>query len=150
MTSMLTIGAAARNAGCQVATIRYYEEIGLMPEAERRGGGHRLYSEADVARLVFIRRCRDLGMPIEKIAALLKLSDDGSRPCAEALELTHEHLEAVRTRLKELRALERTLTMFAAECETKCCRGATASCTLFNDMRTRAPAPPKRRAGRTK
>ncbi len=156
MSGMLTIGAVAKDAGCQVATIRYYEDIGLMPEAERRTGGHRLYNDTDVARLVFIRRCRELDMPIEKIAALLKISDDGARPCAEALQLTHEHLTAVRARLKELRALERVLAGFAAECEAKCCKGTVASCTLFDDMRSLAPATTtarrraKRRAVQTK
>jgi len=110
-----------------------------MPEAERRSGGHRLYSEDDVARLVFIRRCRELDMGIEKIAALLKISDDGARPCAEALDLTREHLAAVRSRLQELRALERTLASFAAQCESTCCSGSVASCTLFDDMRALAP-----------
>jgi DNA-binding transcriptional MerR regulator len=132
----LPIGAAARKAGCAVATIRYYEEIGLMPEAERRAGGHRLYDDADIARLVFIRRCRELDMPIGKIAALLDISDDGARPCAEALDLTREHLAAVRARLSELRKLERTLAAFAAECEATCCKGASASCTLFSSMRS--------------
>lgn len=135
MSAALTIGAAARRAGCQAATIRYYEEIGLMPEPDRRSSGHRVYTSADIARLVFIRRCRDLDMPIEKIAALLEISDDGARPCAEALDLTQQHLAAVRARLKELRELERTLAGFAAECQNTCCAGTVASCTLFNDVR---------------
>lgn len=134
-STAMTIGAAARRAGCPVATVRYYEEIGLMPPAERRPGGHRLYDQTDVARLIFIRRCRELDMPIEKIVALLKISDDGTRPCSEALDLTNEHLAAVRSRLKELRVLERTLSAFAAECETTCCRGSSASCTLFDDLK---------------
>lgn len=131
----LTIGGAARAAGCPVATVRYYEEIGLMPPAERRASGHRLYDETDVARLVFIRRCRELDMPIEKISALLAISDDGSRPCNEALDLTNEHLAAVRTRLEELRELERTLAAFAADCAETCCRGSSANCTLFTALR---------------
>lgn len=134
-TRALTIGAAAERAGCPVATVRYYEEIGLMPAAARRPGGHRLYDETDVARLVFIRRCRELDMPIEKISALLAISYDGARRCAEALELTNEHLTAVRARLNELRALERSLAAFAADCAETCCRGSSASCTLFTAMR---------------
>ncbi|MEZ5997008.1 MAG: MerR family transcriptional regulator [Hyphomonadaceae bacterium] len=141
-SSAMTIGAAAKRAGCPVATVRYYEEIGLMPEAERRPGGHRLYDETDVARLIFIRRCRELDMPIGKIVALLAISDDGARPCAEALDLTHEHLAAVRSRLNELRELERTLAAFAAECAQTCCQGSSATCTLFSELRE-----PARRGG---
>lgn len=143
-SAAMTIGAAARRAGCPVATVRYYEDIGLMPEAERRPGGHRLYDETDIARLVFIRRCRELDMPIEKISALLAISDDGARPCSEALDLTHEHLAAVRTRLKELRELERVLAAFAAECEQTCCRGPSAACTLFSALRKPNEPRPRR------
>lgn len=139
--SAMTIGAAARRAGCPVATVRYYEEIGLMPEADRRAGGHRVYGETDVARLVFIRRCRELDMPIEKISALLQISDDGARPYAEALDLTNEYLAAVRTRLKELRELERALAAFAADCAQTCCKGASAACTLFSELRKPDRAP---------
>jgi len=138
----MTIGAAAKRAGCRVATVRYYEEIGLMPEPDRRAGGHRVYSDTDVARLIFIRRCRELDMPIEKIVALLAISDDGARPCVEALDLTNEHLAAVRTRLNELRELERTLAAFAADCAQTCCTGTSATCTLFSELRE-----PKRRSG---
>lgn len=138
-SSAMTIGVAAKRAGCPVATVRYYEEIGLMPRAERRPSGHRLYDETDIARLIFIRSCRELDMPIEKISALLAISDDGARPCSEALELTNEHLSAVRARLKELRDLERTLAAFAADCAQTCCRGSSSTCTLFTEMR----APPR-------
>lgn len=133
--SATSIGGAARRTGCPVATIRYYEQIGLMPAAERGVGGQRVYDHIAIARLTFIRRCRDLDMPIEKITALLSISDDGERPCAEALTLTNEHLEAVRLRILELTDLERILSAFAAECSSTCCRGSSASCTLFSGMR---------------
>jgi DNA-binding transcriptional MerR regulator len=156
-SASLTIGAAARKAGCAVATIRYYEETGLMPEAERRAGGHRLYGDADIARLVFIRRCRELDMPIGRIAALLAISDDGARPCAEALDLTREHLAAVRTRLSELRKLERTLPRSPPNAKRSAAtaprpRAPCSRACAHNDRRTRGssrklpicmdPAPP--------
>lgn len=134
-TTTTTIGGAARRAGCPVATIRYYEEIGIMPIAERGMGGQRVYDDVAIARLTFIRRCRDLDMPIEKITALLTISDDGARPCADALTLTNEHLEVVRSRIRELTDLEQTLSAFAAECSSTCCRGPSVSCTLFSEMR---------------
>ena len=60
----LTIGALATQARTNVPTIRYYEEIGLLPQAERGSNGHRYYREADLRRLTFIKRCRDFGFPI--------------------------------------------------------------------------------------
>jgi DNA-binding transcriptional MerR regulator len=57
----MTIGRLAAETRCTVPTIRYYEEIGLLPEADRRAGGHRVYGEGDLRRLTFIRRCRDFG-----------------------------------------------------------------------------------------
>jgi DNA-binding transcriptional MerR regulator len=59
--SVLTIGALALQAGCNVPTVRSYEEIGLLPKAARRAGGHRVYGVDDLKRSVFGRRCRDLG-----------------------------------------------------------------------------------------
>lgn len=60
----LTIGAVARRAGCSIATIRYYEDIGLLPPPARRTGGHRYYVDSDLSRIAFIRRCREAGFPM--------------------------------------------------------------------------------------
>lgn len=92
--SFTTGGGAARRASTLVATIRYYEEIGLMPAAERGLGGQRLYDDDDIARLTFIRRCRNLDMPIEKIIAWLTISDEGTRPCADGLTFINEPLKS--------------------------------------------------------
>ena len=52
-------------------TIRYYEEIGLLPEPARATNGYRVYQHEDVERLSFIRRCRDLHIPLEEIKIVL-------------------------------------------------------------------------------
>ena len=59
----LSIGTLAERAGCNVPTIRYYEEVGLLPRPDRRAGGHRTYGHDDLRRLTFVRRCRDFGFP---------------------------------------------------------------------------------------
>jgi DNA-binding transcriptional MerR regulator len=64
-----------------VPTIRYYEQIGLLPKAARRLGGHRLYGEADRRRLTFIRRCRAFGFPIEEVRKLAALVDTPEQDC---------------------------------------------------------------------
>ena len=71
MSTELKIGALARVAQTSVPTVRYYEQIGLLPPAARQGGSQRVYAEADVRRLTFIRRCREFGFPIGRNAASL-------------------------------------------------------------------------------
>ena len=81
---MLTIGKLGEAAGVKVPTIRYYEQIGLLPEAERSAGNQRLYSRKAQERLAFIRHARDLGFTLEAIRDLLSLSDRPDQSCAAA------------------------------------------------------------------
>ena len=134
--SGLAIGQVAREAKCSVASIRYYEEIGLLPSAGRRAGGHRVYGSSDVKRLVFIRRCRDFGFSIEKVRELLAASAPGTA-CAEARDIAAAQLRVVRGKLLELQLLERTLAGFVANCSSTCADGTVEDCTLFDDITTR-------------
>mgnify|MGYP002130705687 CR=1 FL=1 len=78
---MLTIGKLGASTGVKVPTIRYYEQIGLLPEAERSAGNQRLYSQKALELLAFIRHARDLGFTLEAIRDLLSLSDQPGQPC---------------------------------------------------------------------
>ncbi len=80
---MLAIGTLAKRTGTKVQTIRYYEQIGLLPEPGRTEGGQRRYGDEDLDRLAFIRHARQLGFTLEAIRELLDLSDNPSRSCAE-------------------------------------------------------------------
>ncbi len=131
----LTIGVLASETRCSVPTIRYYEEIGLLPEADRRPGGHRIYREADQRRLMFIRRCRDFGFSIEQIRELLALAGS-DRDCTAARDLAQDHLAEVRRKLKELRALERSLKQFVKDCNTRCLGGPAGACVILEDLAT--------------
>jgi DNA-binding transcriptional MerR regulator len=77
-------------------TIRYYEEIGLLPAAERGSNGHRFYRDADLRRLTFIKPCRNFSFPIEQVGVLVKLFEDGGRSCLEVRQMAQMHLDAVR------------------------------------------------------
>ena len=79
-----TIGRLARETGCKVQTIRYYEQIALMPQPLRTAGNQRRYGPGHVARLAFIRHGRELGFPLDAIREFLSLSDDPDRPCEAA------------------------------------------------------------------
>lgn len=132
----LTIGTLAARSGCNVPTIRYYEEIGLLAPASRRSSGHRTFGESDLRRLTLIRRCRDLGFPIERIRALVALADDPKRDCFEAREMAEAHLDEVRAKLAALRALARNLARFVESCAMACAGGRAADCAILEDLAT--------------
>jgi DNA-binding transcriptional MerR regulator len=130
----LTIGALAREAGCTVPTIRYYEEIGLLPRASRSAGGQRVYAGADLRRLSFIRRCREFGFSIEQVAEFVALVVSPQRDCTAARDLAQAHLDSVRRKLRELRALERSLKDYVESCTTECAGGPASACVILDDL----------------
>lgn len=132
--AQLKIGGLARETGTNAPTIRYYEEIGLLPRAHRRSGGQRSYGDEDIVRLTFIRRCRDFGLSIEQVKSLLSLAHDQERSCFEARDIARDHLAAVRSRVRELKALERDLARFAAECDSLCEGGAGSDCVVLQNL----------------
>src|SRR4029078_10410120 len=113
----LKIGALAKQTGTNAPTIRYYEEIGLLRSAGRQAGNQRVYSDADVKSLTFIRRCRAFGVSIDQATSLVALVQDPASPCVQARDLAQEHLVAVRAKLAELKALERSLAAFGTDLE---------------------------------
>jgi len=123
----LTIGRAASATGCKVQTIRYYEQIGLLPEAPRTSGNQRLYSEAHVRRLAFIRHARELGFPLDAIRDLLSLADDPNQPCAEADSIARMQLAQVETRIARLNSLKAELERMIEQCEG----GKVANCRVI-------------------
>jgi DNA-binding transcriptional MerR regulator len=138
----LTIGALATHTSTNVPTIRYYEEIGLLPQAERSANGRRYYRDADLKRLSFIKRCRDFGFPIEQVRELVKLFEDGDRSCMDARNLAQMHLDAVRAKLEEMRQLEASLVSFVESCDEACCQGSTKDCAIIEDLAAVKPDRP--------
>jgi len=130
---MLKIGELARETGTTAPTIRYYEEIGLLP-APRRVRAQRHYGDSDVRRLTFIRRCREFGFPIEQVRILARLMQDDDRSCTEARELARAHLAAVREKLLELRALEHGIAGFIEEADAVCQGGLAADCVVLDKL----------------
>jgi len=130
----VSIGVIARQAGCTVPTIRYYEEVGLLPAAPRTDGGQRHYGPAALRRLTFIRRCREFGFSIEQVRELVGLVDEPERPCTEVRAIAAGHLDEVRKKLAELQALEGSLARFVESCDTACAGGAAVDCTILEDL----------------
>ena len=106
----------ARLTGCNLETIRYYENVGLVPDPPRTASGHRRYSTAHVERLNFVMRARDLGFTMEEIRGLLSLVDRGSHTCAEVERMGRHHLEVVRDQIRDLQVIETVLAQTIARC----------------------------------
>lgn len=109
-------GELARQTGCNLETIRYYEKIGLLPEPQRNASGYRVYDHTQVGRLRFILRGRELGFSIEEIRGLLDLVDRGNQTCAEVKARTEHHLADVRAKIADLKRIEAILARTAAQC----------------------------------
>ena len=128
------IGELAARTGCSVPTIRYYEEVGLIPAARRRSSGHRVYDPSSEQLLGFIRRCRDFGFTLEQIRELLSLAESGKRDCVDARDIANAHLASVRARMLELMALERSLAKFVDTCTSTCAGGPAPDCSILKDL----------------
>jgi DNA-binding transcriptional MerR regulator len=137
----LKIGALAERTGTNAPTIRYYEEIGLLRSADRRSGGQRIYGDDDVKRLTFIRRCREFGFSIDQVRSLVALVQDPQSSCMHARDLAEEHLRAVRTKLAELKGLERSIAAFVATCDASCAGGPGPDCVILEDLSLPRSAP---------
>jgi len=110
------IGDAARLSGVTAKMIRHYEAIGLIPPAGRTFAGYRIYSDADLHRLRFIKRSRSLGFPVKQIETLLGLWDDRERASAEVKQLAEAHADELGRKIEEMQAMQRTLQQLARRC----------------------------------
>lgn len=136
---MYTIGKLAKAAGVNTPTIRYYEEIGLLPEADRTASGQRAYGDGDLERLTFIRRCRDFGFSIDQVRLLAGLSISPDKDCRQVGDIARSHLKEVQEKMTELKALERSLQRFVARCDSVCCGGPGIECVVFEDLKSTPP-----------
>lgn len=116
-TTGLRIGEAARLTGLSAAGIRHYEREGLLPEPVRSDSRYRLYGEADLHRLRFIRLCRAMDMSLDEVRTLLGLDLENKSDCLAARRTLDAHLGHVRERLSELRTLERDLLALRDRCD---------------------------------
>lgn len=127
---MFSIGTLAKRTDTKVQTIRYYEEIGLMPKAGRTAGGQRRYGESELDRLAFIRHARQLGFGLDAIRELLDLSDNPDRSCAEVDRIAQRQLAEVQGRMARLRALEAELERMLSQCA----QGSVSDCRVLQAL----------------
>ncbi|MGQ3213151.1 MAG: Cu(I)-responsive transcriptional regulator [Shinella sp.] len=112
----MNIGQASKASGVSAKMIRYYEQTGLIPAADRTSSGYRDYSNTDVHMLRFIRRARDLGFSVAEISDLLGLWRDETRQSVEVKRLAQGHIDELQKKIKGLQDMAHTLTTLVNAC----------------------------------
>ncbi len=117
MTEQLRISELAQQIGINPRTIRYYEQIGLLPRPQREANGYRVYGQADVARLQFIRRARALDFSLDDIGEILAFRERGEAPCLYVLRTIDHQIDQVEQRIADLERLRQELIELRREAE---------------------------------
>ena len=113
----LPIGGLAKRTGTKVNTIRFYEDIGLLPCAARTASGRRTYGDEDVGRHAFIRNARGLGFSIDEIRSLTALALGPGQDCAEIRAVAARHLLDVDEKLERMARLRAELARIVQLCD---------------------------------
>jgi len=114
---MFTIGQMAKAGNCRVQTIRYYEQIELLPNPTRSSGNQRQYNQSHLDRIRFIRHSRELGFSLGHIRQILDLTDDAEKPCVQIDRIANEHLREVESKIQRLQSLRKELHRMVSECQ---------------------------------
>lgn len=129
----MKIGELGQATGTKVETIRYYEQIGLLAAPARNASNYRDYGKAQLARLSFVRRARDLGFTLDQVRELLGLSDDRTQSCTAVDAIATTHLTEVDRKIADLQALRGELSRLIGDCR----QGTVADCLIIDSL---APA----------
>ena len=130
----MTIGQLARRVGITPRAVRYYERISLLAPSERTTAGYRLYTEAEVERLAFIRRAQSQCLPLADIALILATRDGGTAPCRQARALAESRLRAVNAHIEELLVARQLLVSLISRADQVApfCADAPGICLAFS------------------
>ncbi len=131
---MFPIGRASVQSGVNVETIRYYEREGIVAKPGRSAAGRRLYTPDEIARLRFVKRCRDLGFPMSIIQTLLSLTSDQGRSCGEVKLMAEDHLVAINAKIENLARLRDALQGLSNSCDD-----GTSSCPMLEALMSDQP-----------
>lgn len=106
---MLFIGEVAKQAGINQKTIRFYEDIKLLPKSKQGQNNYRIYSQDTITRIYFIKNAKSLGFSLQDIKEILVLKDQGFEPCSHVRDLLKQRIIALKREIAELNALNRDL-----------------------------------------
>jgi len=115
--SLLKIGEVAVRSGVSIDTLRYYEQLGLLPKPARTSGGYRLYEARMVDRLAFIKRAQSFGFTLDEIAQMLQLGTADPHTCSRVLKMIEDKLEGLNRQYEEIKRLRQELSAYKTECE---------------------------------
>lgn len=130
-TQLLTRGKLASGGGVNIATIRYYEKRGLLPDAPRTRAGYRLYANDALRRLHFIKQAQLLGFSLDEIGELLALRMQPGTTCADIRQRARRKLATVDGKIQDLQRIKQALTRLAAACQGE---GPTSECPILEAL----------------
>ncbi|PHS28151.1 MAG: transcriptional regulator [Robiginitomaculum sp.] len=124
------IGNVAKLTGVKIETIRYYEKAGVLTSPARGENGYRLYTKAQIERLMFVKRCRALGFSLSQTLSLLNLANSEGRTCKQISQKAEKQLKDVRTKIEDLRRMEDVLAAYVDACP----RDASIDCPIVTAL----------------
>jgi DNA-binding transcriptional MerR regulator len=130
VSEKLTIGKLGSATGTKVETIRYYEQIGLLPAPARSAGNYRTYEGEHLRRLSFIRRARDLGFSIDQVRELMELADRRDQSCTAVDAIANQHRDVITRKIADLTALAGELDALIDSCS----RNTVADCRIIEAL----------------
>lgn len=134
MSDTYSIGQIARVTNCKVQTVRYYEKIGILPQAQRTEGNQRIYDHTHLDRLKFIRHSRELGFSLDQIRDILALRDTPAHSCGEVNQIAQAHLREVESKIERLTDMRKELKRMIVQCSG----GQVASCRIIEVLSNHA------------
>ncbi len=130
MTTLVTIGQAAKQTGLSAKMIRHYEEAGLLKKANRTDAGYRLYNSQQLQQLSFIKQARTLVFSIAQISSLLDLWRNPQRSSKEVKQLAEQHLDEIKQKVAELQQMQKVLQQLA----DSCCGDDQPQCAILDGL----------------
>ncbi len=126
----MRIGTLAAACNCPAETIRYYENIGLLPKPVRTANGYRSYDERHQKWLQFVLRSRALGFTQDEVRRLSNIADQSQPVCADVQQLLVEHIVDVRKKLLDLKRMEKALVRLKSKCQD----GTLNDCPVIDEL----------------
>ena len=114
------VGQLADEAGINVETVRYYENIKLLPKPKRRESRYRVYDENDLARVKFIVRAKELGFTLKEIKELLNLKIESASTCGDVKHLAEDKIKNAEEKIKDLKSIKKHLEILVKQCGDEC------------------------------
>ncbi len=125
-----TVGKLAKKANINIETLRYYENIGLMPKPKKLESGYRVYAESDLRKLLFIKNSKMLGFTLKEIKELLFLKVDDDKNCNDVRTIAENKIKEIDIKLKEMRKIKMALSKLAEKCKRK----TDDECPILSEM----------------